>query len=112
MGGLSMSRRLPLFVASRRGGRWAGRFPRLAPYDHVEGGLGAVTAPAPRWADEFTHSALFYRGTAEYLDGTVSFIRDGLVAGEPVALAVPGPSLRLILTELGADAERVRLLDM
>lgn len=71
-----------------------------------------MTAPAPRWADDFTHSALYYRGTAEYLDGTVSFIRDGLAAGEPVALAVPGPNLRLILTELGADAERVRLLDM
>jgi MEDS: MEthanogen/methylotroph, DcmR Sensory domain len=71
-----------------------------------------VTAPAPRWADDFTHSALFYCGTAEYLEGTVLFIRDGLAAGEPVALAVPGPNLRLILTELGTDAERVRLLDM
>jgi hypothetical protein len=71
-----------------------------------------VTAPVPRWVDEFTHSALFYRGSAEYVDGTVPFICDGLAAGEPVALAVPGPNLRLILTELGTDAERVRLLDM
>jgi MEDS: MEthanogen/methylotroph, DcmR Sensory domain/Histidine kinase-like ATPase domain len=71
-----------------------------------------MTAPAPRWADEFVHPALFYRGTAEYLQCTVPFIRDGLAAGEPVALAVPGPNLRLILAELGSDAERVRLLDM
>lgn len=71
-----------------------------------------MTAPAPRWVDDFTHPALFYRGTAEYLDGTVPFIRAGLAADEPVALAVPGPNLRLILTELGTDAERVRLLDM
>ncbi len=71
-----------------------------------------MIAPAPRWADGFMHPALFYRGTAEYLEGTVPFIRDGLAAGEPVALAVPGPNLRLILTELGTDAERVRLLDM
>ncbi|MGH3843991.1 MAG: anti-sigma factor RsbA family regulatory protein [Pseudonocardiaceae bacterium] len=71
-----------------------------------------MTVPAPRWADEFTHPALFYRGTAEYLAATVPFIRDGLAAGESVGLAVPGPNLRLILTELGADAERVRLLDM
>lgn len=71
-----------------------------------------MTAPAPRWADNFVHPALFYRGTAEYLKGTVPFIRDGLAAGEPVALAVPGPNLRLILTELGTDAERIRLLDM
>jgi len=71
-----------------------------------------MTAPAPRWAEDFVHPALFYRGTAEYLRGTVPFIREGLAAGEPVALAVPGPNLRLILTELGTDAERVRLLDM
>jgi hypothetical protein len=58
------------------------------------------------------HSALFYRGTAEYLEGTVSFIRGGLAADEPVALALPGLNLRLILTELGNDADRVRLLDM
>ncbi|HJT04113.1 MAG TPA: anti-sigma factor RsbA family regulatory protein [Pseudonocardiaceae bacterium] len=71
-----------------------------------------MTAPAPRRADQFEHPALLYRGTAEYLAGTVPFIREGLAAGEPVGLAVPGPNLRLILTELGSDAERVRLLDM
>lgn len=71
-----------------------------------------MTAPARRWADQFVHPALLYRGTAEYLAGTVPFIREGLTAGEPVALAVPGPNLRLILTELGSDADRVRLLDM
>lgn len=64
-----------------------------------------------RSADEFVHPAFLYRGTAEYLKGTVSFIRDGLAAGEPVAVAVPGPNLRLLLTELGTDAGRVRLLD-
>lgn len=71
-----------------------------------------MSAPAPRWDQEFLHPALFYRGTAEYLEGTVAFVRAGLTAGEAVALAVPGANLRLILTELGADAERVRLLDM
>ncbi|HET9118426.1 MAG TPA: sensor histidine kinase, partial [Pseudonocardiaceae bacterium] len=71
-----------------------------------------MTVPAPRWADEFMHPALLYRGTTEYLAGTVPFIREGLAAGEPVALAVPGPNLRLILSELGPAAERVRLLDM
>jgi hypothetical protein len=74
--------------------------------------VGAVTAPAPRRADQFVHPALLYRGSAEYLAGTVPFIREGLAAGEAVGLAVPGPNLRLILTELGSDAERVRLLDM
>ncbi len=71
-----------------------------------------VSVVGSRSADEFVHPAFFYRGTAEYLKGTVPFIRDGLAAGEPVAVAVPGPNLRLILTELGSDAGRVRLLDM
>lgn len=62
--------------------------------------------------DEFVHPVFFYRGAAEYLCGVVSFIRAGLAAEEPVAVAVPGPKLRLIATELGVDAERVRLLDM
>jgi anti-sigma regulatory factor (Ser/Thr protein kinase) len=63
-------------------------------------------------AESFVHPALFYRGADEYLAGTVPFIRSGLAAGEPVAVAVPGPNLALLRAELGADAEQVRLLDM
>ncbi|MEV4058375.1 sensor histidine kinase [Amycolatopsis sp. NPDC049688] len=62
--------------------------------------------------DPFGHPALFYRGAAEYLAGTVPFVWDGLAAGEPVAVAVPGDNLALLRRELGADAARVRLLDM
>ncbi|MEV6874526.1 sensor histidine kinase [Amycolatopsis sp. NPDC051128] len=63
-------------------------------------------------AEPFVHPALFYRDTDEYLAGTVPFIRSGLAAGEPVAVAVPGPNLALLRAELGADADRVRLMDM
>ncbi|WP_406388117.1 anti-sigma factor RsbA family regulatory protein [Streptomyces sp. NBC_00887] len=63
-------------------------------------------------ADSFVHPALFYRDVQEYLAGTVPFIQDGLAAGEPVAVAVPGPKLALLRAELGADAEAVRLIDM
>jgi anti-sigma regulatory factor (Ser/Thr protein kinase) len=63
-------------------------------------------------AEPFAHPALFYRGAAEYLAGTVPFVWSGLAAGEPVAIAVPGDNLRLLRRELGADADRVRLLDM
>ncbi|RSM64354.1 anti-sigma regulatory factor [Actinoplanes sp. ATCC 53533] len=62
--------------------------------------------------EEFVHPALFYRDDEEYLAGTVPFIRDGLAAGEPVAVAVPGPNLELIRQALGADAQRVLLRDM
>ncbi|MGV9272374.1 anti-sigma factor RsbA family regulatory protein [Streptomyces griseosporeus] len=63
-------------------------------------------------ADPFVHPALFYRGESEYLAGTLSFVRAGLAAGEPVAVAVPGENLDLIRDGLGDEAAAVRLLDM
>ncbi|HEY3470323.1 MAG TPA: sensor histidine kinase [Amycolatopsis sp.] len=62
--------------------------------------------------EPFTHPALFYADDAEYLAGTVPFVWSGLAAGEPVAVAVPGPNLDLLRRELGGDADRVQLLDM
>ncbi|MEV6843581.1 sensor histidine kinase [Actinoplanes sp. NPDC051411] len=63
-------------------------------------------------AEAFTHPALLYRDDDEYLAGTVPFIREGLAAGEPVAVAVPAGNLALIRDALGADAERILLRDM
>ena len=62
--------------------------------------------------DPFVHPALFYRGTQGYLAGTMPFIREGLALGDPVAVAVPEPNLRLLRSELGESAARVRLVDM
>ncbi|MGW0334755.1 anti-sigma factor RsbA family regulatory protein [Streptomyces sp. NPDC003011] len=62
--------------------------------------------------DPFVHPALFYADEPEYLAGTLSFVRAGLEAGDPVAVAVPGENLALIRDGLGADADAVRLLDM
>jgi anti-sigma regulatory factor (Ser/Thr protein kinase) len=63
-------------------------------------------------AEPFVHPALFYRDEAEYLAGTVGFVREGLDAGEPVAVAVPGANLKLLRSELGSDGDTVRFLDM
>ncbi|MCP2258839.1 Anti-sigma regulatory factor (Ser/Thr protein kinase) [Streptoalloteichus tenebrarius] len=71
-----------------------------------------ATALASAQEEPFVHPALFYRGSDEYLAGCLSFVREGLAAGEPVAVAVPGPNLALLRAELGGDAERVRMLDM
>jgi anti-sigma regulatory factor (Ser/Thr protein kinase) len=60
----------------------------------------------------FVHPALLYRGMDEYLSGTLPFIRSGLDAGEPVAVAVPGSNLAVLRAELGDDANRVHLVDM
>ncbi|RBQ13821.1 sensor histidine kinase [Spongiactinospora rosea] len=62
--------------------------------------------------EAFEHPAFFYRTAEEYTEQTVSFVRDGLAAGEPVAVAVPGPNLELIKAGLGTDAEQVVFLDM
>ncbi|MFF4169355.1 anti-sigma factor RsbA family regulatory protein [Streptomyces sp. NPDC001744] len=60
----------------------------------------------------FEHPALFYGSAREYTEQTVAFVRRGLDAGEPVAVAVPGPNLELIRAGLGPDAEGLTLLDM
>ncbi|MFC4060912.1 anti-sigma factor RsbA family regulatory protein [Planomonospora corallina] len=69
-----------------------------------------VTPPAP--AGPFDHPALFYRDAAEYVAGTVPFVREGLASGEPVAVAVPGGNLGLIRDALGDAAGEVRMIDM
>ncbi|TMR17082.1 sensor histidine kinase [Nonomuraea turkmeniaca] len=63
-------------------------------------------------AEPFSHPALFYRSDQEYVAATTAFVREGLAAGEPVAVAVPPRNLAMIEAELGADAGAVRLLDM
>ncbi|MER6506628.1 anti-sigma factor RsbA family regulatory protein [Nonomuraea sp. NPDC001636] len=63
-------------------------------------------------ADPFVHPALFYRGDPEYVAATTAFVREGLAAGEPVAVAVPAANLAKIEAGLGADASRVTMLDM
>ncbi|MEE4542757.1 sensor histidine kinase [Streptomyces sp. V4-01] len=64
-------------------------------------------------SETFRHPALFYRGDAEYLDALVPFVRDGLDAGDRVAVAVPGERGELLRSALGAaDAARVRFTDM
>jgi anti-sigma regulatory factor (Ser/Thr protein kinase) len=72
--------------------------------------MSATTDGSP--AEPFVHPALFYRGEAEYLAGTIPFVLAGLAAGDPVAVAVPGANLALLRAALGADAGRVRMLDM
>ncbi|MDI5979204.1 anti-sigma factor RsbA family regulatory protein [Amycolatopsis magusensis] len=66
----------------------------------------------PPKPEPFVHPALFYRSDAEYLKGLVPFVTDGLDAGQPVAISVPGPQGRLLTDALGPAAERVHLLDM
>lgn len=63
-------------------------------------------------AEAFTHPALWYRDRDEYLAGTAPFLRAGLAAGEPVAVAVPTGNLAALRDALGVDAGRVQWWDM
>jgi anti-sigma regulatory factor (Ser/Thr protein kinase) len=60
----------------------------------------------------FVHEALLYRDLDAYLAGTLSFLRGGLAAGEPLLVAVPVENLALIRASMGAAADRVSFLDM
>jgi anti-sigma regulatory factor (Ser/Thr protein kinase) len=60
----------------------------------------------------FRHPALFYSSAGDYLAGTVPFVRAGLAAGEPVAVAVPPENLAVLAGGLGASAGKVHFLDM
>jgi anti-sigma regulatory factor (Ser/Thr protein kinase) len=62
--------------------------------------------------EEFRHSALLYAGDDEFLEGTVPFIREGLEAGEPVLVMVPGRKVELLRDALGVDAREVSFADM
>jgi anti-sigma regulatory factor (Ser/Thr protein kinase) len=61
-----------------------------------------------------THLALFYGSEHEYVDGVLQFAAPAVQAGEPVAVAVPGPRAVLLearLRELG-DPEMVELVQL
>lgn len=60
----------------------------------------------------FRHQALFYVDDAGFLDGTLRFIREGLVAEEPILVAVNQAKIARIKRRLGGAADRVRFLDM
>src|SRR5581483_9867785 len=61
---------------------------------------------------DFLHPALFYQSNQDYLDGLLPFITDGLEAGQPVLVAVPGPNLALLRDALGPAAADITRADM
>jgi anti-sigma regulatory factor (Ser/Thr protein kinase) len=60
----------------------------------------------------FMHPALFYHSQQEYLNCLVPFVTDGLEAGQPVLVAVPGPNLAALRDALGDAAGEVTMADM
>lgn len=59
----------------------------------------------------FRHEAMFHAGDAEFLEGALPFIGEGLQAREPILVAVRARRVRLLEREL-RDSERVLFADM
>jgi len=60
----------------------------------------------------FRHEALLYSGEAEFLAGTVAFIRRGLEAGEAVLVVESPAKVASLRRALGEDASSVHFADM
>ncbi len=65
-------------------------------------------APATR----FQHDALFYAGTAEFVDRTASFIDDSVALREPILVVVSAEKIELLRGRLGGEPDGVRFVDM
>lgn len=76
-----------------------------------QAGLGGPVAEVAG-GEGLRHSALFYRGQAEFLSAALGFVRGALDRKEPVFIAVPGAKVGLLRSALAADAGRVALGDM
>ena len=60
----------------------------------------------------FRHEALIYSGWAEFILGTLPFIRDGLNADESILVVVSAEKAAVLRTALDRDADRVLFADM
>ena len=60
-----------------------------------------MSSPAAREVTRFRHEALLYAGWAEFVAGTVPFIRDGLEAGEPVLVVESAEKIEMLHVALG-----------
>jgi anti-sigma regulatory factor (Ser/Thr protein kinase) len=60
----------------------------------------------------FTHAALLHAGDEEFLDATLSFIREGVAAGEPVLAVLVARKIDLLRDGLNGEADHVLFADM
>jgi hypothetical protein len=72
-----------------------------------------MSTPAPlRARQSYRHEAFLWRGQADFAQGLVPFVRDGLDAGEAVMVAVIPEHAEWIRNGLGRRAGQVHFVDM
>jgi len=71
-------------------------------------GLGTSRLVAGGWY----HEAVLYDGAGSYVARLLPFLREGIARDEAIMVAVAPDRIGLLTEALGADAERVRFVDM
>jgi len=71
--------------------------------------MSMATHPA---GDKFRHEAMFYSGWAEFVSGTVPFIKQGVAAGEAVLVVESAQKIDVLRSALDRDADGVMFADM
>lgn len=78
----------------------------------MPGNNGSMTASMHAGRGGFSHEVTFYTGPRDFAARVGAFVREGVVAGEPVLVMVTADKIELLREELGADAVRVTFEDM
>ena len=60
----------------------------------------------------FEHEALFYADDSQFMDGTLSFVTEGVARDEPVLVVLAAEKIAALRHALGDDANRVQFADM
>jgi anti-sigma regulatory factor (Ser/Thr protein kinase) len=66
----------------------------------------------PHAHDGFVHEAMFYAGREEFLEGALSFVREGVEADEPVLVVVDAEKIGALRAELAGGGDSVLFADM
>ena len=113
--------RHPAPVGRESGGCWAKGVWATSQQDTDEGVaasnggrtyLSRAAARVRRTHDGYRHEAFLWHGDDQFVAGTAPFVREGLAAGQPVMAALTAARTDLLRDALGADADRVRFVDM
>jgi hypothetical protein len=70
------------------------------------------TSVPDRGRQSYRHEALLWRGRAEFVQGLVPFVSDGLAAGEAVMVALVREHADWVRDGLGRQASKVQFVDM
>ncbi|HEV3071925.1 MAG TPA: sensor histidine kinase [Solirubrobacteraceae bacterium] len=73
---------------------------------------GAEAKGHPMCAEDYRHEALFYAGEAQFMQGTLPFIREALADAEPILVVLGSSKIEALRRVLDANAEHVLFADM